>query len=496
MVLFLFTFLTFVPVTKACELAITPGKAEVTKDQSLEMIAYRKQIHKKCSIHMEDVLLEATNCVIEKQSEWIKEGLLWSKKLSVSFPTPGEAFLKLSYDCEKHPGENVPFIAKIKVNEKTVEAPPKEETPPPTEETPPKEESPKEPSPKPSNPPEAKITPAEPKKPDPLPPSKEESTQKADIPPVSANQDESTKEPLPDKSETSISSNQSLTASLDPIPGSTQSINPAETTKDLPKSPFDYFFDASFFILFMLFALSMIFYLLKLFQLRLITNIISLGVLGFFLGGCICPLGLIERIGFLNAITPFGIFSLLLLLLMFLISLFFGRLYCGWICPQGALQEFLFRSKKSRKLSHFWRRIFFVLPILVFLASLLIPFFINTPVFCKVDPFKIPFQQTGRLPLLIVFSLLAGISIFFYRPFCRSICPLGFFLGVGSWLGEKLHLRIHPNPMKCTSCNKCTKTCPVDTTETYHCIECGDCHSECKIKTSKKNMPNQKNKVQ
>lgn len=481
-VLVCFIFISTTPVVFGCELQITPEISEVIQNQTLEMIAYRRQIHKRCIINMDDIKVETINCRIDKQTIWEKEGSLWSKKLSVSFPEPGEATVKIIYDCEKHPGDIAPFSAKIIV---TKEIPKEDPAPPP--ETP-KSEEPKNPSveaPKTDLPKEKAPT----KNPSPLStpePTKSTSSQSPKQPSVpKSNTDNSlpigkTKENLPEKKPFIQQSEFNMTPdpSLGNLALEKELLNKSNPTS---KSPIQFFFDQSFYLLLMLLLLSMILYLLKQFKLRYVINLASLGILGFYLGGCICPIGMFERIGFLQSITPFGVFSLLLLGILWVTSLFFGRIFCGWICPQGSLQEILYRNKKEIKVSRYWHKVFFILPILVFLVTLLIPFFLKTSVFCKVDPFKIPFQQTGSVLLVLVFCVLALISIFFYRPFCRSVCPLGLFLGVGSWLGEKLHLRIFPNQMNCNSCSKCSKSCPVDTKETYHCIECGDCHSTCKI---------------
>jgi polyferredoxin len=292
-----------------------------------------------------------------------------------------------------------------------------------------------------------------------------------------------------------------LNITPDPYPNPTTSLQLNSTSIPQPKKTFmSYFLSQSNFFLLMLLLLSMLLYLLRQFKLRFFINLLSLGILGFYLGGCICPIGMVERIGFLTTMTSFGVFSAILLGILFLVSMFFGRIFCGWVCPQGALQEVFFHGKKMSKAPLLWKKVFVILPIIVFMVSLVIPFFYKTLVFCKVDPFKIPFQQAGPLVLLLSFAVLAILSVLYYRPFCRAICPLGFFLGIGSWLGEKLHWRIFSSQLTCITCSNCSKFCQVDalTSETkdefriepYNCIECGDCQVTCatkkKIKESEK----------
>jgi ferredoxin len=475
------------PTVFACELAITPGQSEVVQNEKLEMIAYRKQVHKKCNINMDDIHLESINCTIDQQTLWVKEGYTWSKKFTVSFSQVGDAYVKLVYECEKHPGDVVPFTAKIVVKEPLSPEPPKEEPPSPPQPNPP---------PKPENPPPSQ--PSVPSKPSSNPTTAQAATKPSPTQPnpetykppaiVGPTQDEPSKE-----ISVGYVQQNTLNTTQDPYPNPT-TLN-QETVQEAPKTPkkvYDFFLDQSFYLVFMLLFLSMILYLFRLFKLRYFVNLLSLGVLGFYLGGCICPIGMFERIGFLERITPFGLFSLLFLVILFIVSLFFGRIFCGWICPQGALQEVLFHGKKSSKVSPFLQKVFVVLPLLILLTTLVVPFFIKTLVFCKVDPFKFAFQQSGSLLLLILFVIFAIGSVLFYRPFCRAFCPLGLFLGIGSWIGKKLHLRIFSVHLTCHTCSTCSITCQVDALctkgkgelmiEPTTCIECGDCQITCLTK--------------
>lgn len=80
--------------------------------------------------------------------------------------------------------------------------------------------------------------------------------------------------------------------------------------------------------------------------------------------------------------------------------------------------------------------------------------------------------------------LLLGIitlSVFFYRPFCKWLCPLGGFYA----LFNKVALyRYHIDHSKCSSCGACAKVCKMDvavykTPNHSECIRCGDCVSTC-----------------
>ncbi|MBP3434308.1 MAG: 4Fe-4S binding protein, partial [Clostridia bacterium] len=85
---------------------------------------------------------------------------------------------------------------------------------------------------------------------------------------------------------------------------------------------------------------------------------------------------------------------------------------------------------------------------------------------------------TWKFTLLIAIVVL---SIFFFRFFCRFLCPLGalygFFCRV-AMLGVKL------DKNKCTDCGLCVGVCKMDVKRVgdHECIHCGACISVCPAK--------------
>ena len=82
------------------------------------------------------------------------------------------------------------------------------------------------------------------------------------------------------------------------------------------------------------------------------------------------------------------------------------------------------------------------------------------------------------------FSILLAVivlSIVFYRPFCKWLCPLGAFYA----LFNRVSLfQMKVDRSKCVSCGKCAKACKmdVDVTKTPNhteCIRCGMCVRAC-----------------
>ena len=67
----------------------------------------------------------------------------------------------------------------------------------------------------------------------------------------------------------------------------------------------------------------------------------------------------------------------------------------------------------------------------------------------------------GQLFTWKLFVLIAVVvlSVLFYRPFCKWICPLGAFYGL---MNKVSLLGIRVDACKCISCGTCSKVCQMD----------------------------------
>jgi len=80
--------------------------------------------------------------------------------------------------------------------------------------------------------------------------------------------------------------------------------------------------------------------------------------------------------------------------------------------------------------------------------------------------------------LLIVITIL---SIWYYRPFCKYLCPLG---AAYSAFNPIALYRYQVKEEACTKCGKCQKVCKMDikvweNPNSPECIRCGDCIKNC-----------------
>ncbi|WP_375183266.1 4Fe-4S binding protein [Marinobacter sp.] len=172
------------------------------------------------------------------------------------------------------------------------------------------------------------------------------------------------------------------------------------------------------------------------------------------------------------------------------ITLFiWGRgLFCGWLCPFGALQEmaaWLGEKLKVRQIKvpeHWHRRLIFLkYPILIGLVGTAFYSLTIAEKLAEVEPFKTSitlfFVRSWPFVLYAVGLLLIGM--FIHKFYCRYLCPLGAGLAVlgrlrlFSWLDR---VELCGNP--CQHCkNECginaiRKDGRIDYDECIQCLEC------------------------
>ena len=166
-------------------------------------------------------------------------------------------------------------------------------------------------------------------------------------------------------------------------------------------------------------------------------------------------------------------------------ALLMGRFFCGFICPIGALQDFLKYlglklGIKERKLprgkvlkpeiiKYFILAITLILSI-IGLGNMISPY---SPWLAYLNIFLGLNISIGFVILIVIVFL----SLIIRRVFCRCFCPLGAFQSLLYAIGP---MKINKGE-NCNGCIYCLKNCPVDmegTDETQispECINCLEC---------------------
>jgi len=230
--------------------------------------------------------------------------------------------------------------------------------------------------------------------------------------------------------------------------------------------------------------------------LKIILLSISFIFGGIILGGVPNVVLLIQHI-FADIIYPNRLVLLIIRILIFLgLTLIFGRIFCGYVCPLGAVQELASMIRFKPKLDYnrkFWKKknylrwgFFAIYAIASIIWGLEATLFMN-----PINGFLVfwtPFNIMIFLAFLL-FLLIIFISIFIYRPYCRFFCPFG---ALAFLFGKVSPLKIRRTPY-CTECGICEKICPTlegfdisEKGECYYCYRCIDfCTNEMFIDNGK-----------
>ena len=212
-----------------------------------------------------------------------------------------------------------------------------------------------------------------------------------------------------------------------------------------------------------------------------------------------CPIGAFQAV---VGSSKFR-FSYYITGFLILLGVLLGRVICGFLCPFGWFQELLHKipTKKlsTKKLKPLTYLKYVVLLVMVVLLPVLVTnqLGMGDPFFCKylcpqgVLEGAIPLSMANagiRAALgslftwkFIVLLTVIVLSIVFYRPFCKWLCPLGAFYAL---LNKVSLFQMQVDQSKCVSCGKCAKVCKmdVDVTKTPNhteCIRCGMCIRAC-----------------
>ena len=169
-----------------------------------------------------------------------------------------------------------------------------------------------------------------------------------------------------------------------------------------------------------------------------------------------------------------------------------GRgVFCGWLCPFGALQELL--GQLSRALGvpqwnpppalekRLWLGKYIAAAAVLVLVTTQID---SSGATLEIEPFKtaITSKFTRAWPYVFYAGVLLAIGLFSERAYCRFLCPMG---GVLAAL-DRLHLLnlLKRRPECGSPCHLCERACPVRAIEptgkivTAECFQCLDCQVE------------------
>lgn len=184
--------------------------------------------------------------------------------------------------------------------------------------------------------------------------------------------------------------------------------------------------------------------------------------------------------------------SFILMFLGLVVAVLFGTIFCGYLCPFGSFQEWigklgkkLFPKKFNRMVPEKPDRVLRYLRYAVLIVVLYRTAVSATLVFQAADPYYALFNLlSGEVAAtaLAALVIIAVLSLFIERPWCKYFCPYGALLG----LFNKVRIfKLRRNPDTCIDCKKCDRVCPMNirvsgkmVVSEAQCISCHQCTSE------------------
>lgn len=164
--------------------------------------------------------------------------------------------------------------------------------------------------------------------------------------------------------------------------------------------------------------------------------------------------------------------------------LLWGRgVYCGWLCPFGALQDYanyigrLFKAPQLHIPFKIHERLWAIkYVILIVLFGISLQSMTEAEKYAEVEPFKtaITLHFMREWGFVLYAGLLVLASVFNHKFFCRYLCPLGAALAIPARIRLFDWLKRHK---ECGSpCQICANECEVQAIHPEGHINSNECH--------------------
>lgn len=215
----------------------------------------------------------------------------------------------------------------------------------------------------------------------------------------------------------------------------------------------------------------------------------------------------------------FFIFGLVMVTFVFFIVLFtaaFGRLFCGWACPQTNFMEMMFRKVEywvlgdapaQKQLQNApWTRnkilkvgvkhiLFFLLSFII--ANFFLAYIIGIKELEKIITEPVTAHLGGFASIIVFSGIFYGVYAFFREQACTVVCPYGrlqsVLLDKNSMIVAYDYKRGEPrgnfkkqaqlNLGDCIDCHQCVKVCPtgidIRNGVQMECVGCTACIDAC-----------------
>lgn len=176
-------------------------------------------------------------------------------------------------------------------------------------------------------------------------------------------------------------------------------------------------------------------------------------------------------------------------------TLAFGRVWCGWACPLGAILD-VFGPEGTRKIGAGFRQVKYVVLFAILLmaafGSLAFMYFdpitilirgVSDPIAVVQSLIEAPGMRLVTLASVVPLIAILGLNLVEKRFWCRYLCPLGAMVALGA---KVAWVRRRVNHDSCVTCGDCTANCPMGAinpgtidNDPAECVMCMDCAGWC-----------------
>lgn len=172
----------------------------------------------------------------------------------------------------------------------------------------------------------------------------------------------------------------------------------------------------------------------------------------------------------------------------------FGRMLCGFLCPFGLVQDFIYKIREAFKIKSIrfgekntpmmkvikWGFLFIFFGVGLFEID-----------FCEICP-VVAFTPAiagavTTLKVSLIVAIVAIVGSFFKRRFWCNVCPIGLFMGL---FHRFSFFKLKKDCQACTECGACYEACPMEIKSIYterqksditttNCLFCSECVKVC-----------------
>lgn len=174
---------------------------------------------------------------------------------------------------------------------------------------------------------------------------------------------------------------------------------------------------------------------------------------------------------------------------LLLSSVLSSRLFCGWLCPGGAIQDQV-AGANDKPWNSKWKNASKYIIWVLWFSTVVVLWVLHRPL--KTDIF---YFTSVDISIIISYFMVVAIIFMFTlftgrRGMCHSFCWMAPFMVIGEKIADLLHIprfRLKADISSCISCGQCVKKCPMslnvmelvksgnmDSAECISCLQCVD----------------------